>query len=116
MMSFCPSFSAYSKQPTQNVHCKEGFDGSPNTLQWFPMNPNKQDASRSIGYGEMPNYEREQVLNWYQTVPLRHDSFPEDVNPKETVQEQMNRKGKTSWNCRNNVKYGNMKFYAIVIG
>lgn len=95
MMSFYPSFSGYNKQSTQNMFLEKAFECSPNTLQWLPMNQNKQDSeNRSVAYySEVPNYDREQVYNWYQTVPLRHDSFVDDVNPKGTIEEHMNRKG-----------------------
>lgn len=87
--------SGYNKQSTQNMFLEKAFECSPNTLQWLPMNQNKQDSeNRSVAYySEVPNYDREQVYNWYQTVPLRHDSFVDDVNPKGTIEEHMNRKG-----------------------
>ena len=57
--------------------------------------PNKQDQSQSIAYGEITTYQREQVYNWYHTVPLRHEGYMENANQRDPIQEQINKKGKT---------------------
>lgn len=90
------TFSGYNKAPPQNYYRKE----NPDTVQWIPLNdPNKQDQSQSIGCGEITSYEREQVYNWYHTVPLRHEGYMENVNQRNPIQEQINKKGKTAENC-----------------
>lgn len=44
---------------------------------------------------ELPELDQEEMLSWYQTVPLRHD--PQDFDSSSTMQEiQLTRKGKKS--------------------
>ena len=78
MMSVYSTFSGYNKSPPQNYYRKE----NPDTVQWIPLNdPNKQDQSQSIAYGEITTYQRE--------------GYMENANQRDPIQEQINKKGKT---------------------
>ncbi len=99
-MSVYPYYSDYSKQATQ-FRCDQNLEYNLNSFQWpqsDPINQNKQNntseavASYPAAIRELPKFDQE-MLSWYQTVPLRHD--PQDFDGNRTIQElQLNRKGK----------------------
>jgi hypothetical protein len=103
MMSVYPYFSDYSKQTTP-FRCGQNSDYNLNSFQWpqsDPINQNKQNntseavVSYPAAIRELPQFDQEEMLSWYQTVPLRHD--PHEFDGNGTIHEiQLNRKGKKS--------------------
>ena len=101
-MSVYSYYSDCNKRGTQ-YRCEQNLDYNLNPFQWpqnNPINQNKQNnmsegiASYPAAIRELPRYEQEEMLSWYQTVPLRHD--PQDFGSNGTIQEiQLNRKGNT---------------------
>ena len=104
-MSIYPYYSDYSKQAAQ-LRPNQSLDYNPNAFQWLPtdqINQNKQTNAREIEtvgscaaeMRELPKFGQQEMLSWYQTVPLRHDSFPQEFDTNGTIQDfQLNRKGK----------------------
>lgn len=101
MMSVYPYYSNYNKQATQ-FHYDHNMGYNLNTFQWPPSDPINQNKQNNTGetvpsypaaMRELPQFDQEDMLSWYQTVPLRHD--PQDIDTNETIRElQLNRKGK----------------------
>ena len=101
MMSVYPYCSDYSKQATQ-FRCDQNLDYNHlNSFQWPPSDPINQNKQNNISEAvvsypaairELPQFDHEEMLSWYQTVPLRHD--PHEFDSNGTMHEiQLNRKG-----------------------